>query len=133
MVFLYRTYFFSRYGKSDVQKNNVYTIIVIMPVLDVDARYDDWRDVRRTVQTDRRAIDTRETRVSARSPTHRHAVEYIIIIICYISRNRASSGFRYHRARRRIYRSYRLMIIWARNRLPGKEKNGLFFLLSFDF
>lgn len=95
--------FFSRYGKSDVQKNNVYNTIV-MPVLDVDARYDDWRVVRRTVQTDRRAIDIRETRVSARSPSHRHAVEYniIIIIFCYISRNRASSGFCYHRARRRI-------------------------------
>jgi len=77
MVFLYRTCLFldtiNLTFKKIKMKYNVYNV-VIAGVLDVDARYDDWRDVRRTARTDRRAIDTRETRASARSPTHRHAV-----------------------------------------------------------
>lgn len=93
------------------------------------AWYDDWRDVRRTAQTDRRAIDTRETRASARSPTHQHAVDYIIIIIYYyyyISCNRASSGFHYHSARASLL----VIDIYLQGAQPvaaGKEKNGLFF------
>lgn len=49
-----------------------------------------------------RRIDTRETRVSARSPhPPTRGRLYYYYYIYYISCNRSSSGFHYHRVRRR--------------------------------